>query len=648
MKKIFTSIVILTVFFGGKQLLAQAPRTVLFEEFTSATCPPCAATNPIFRSLLEPYGSRVINLSFQCNIPSAGDPMYASNTTDVNTRMTYYGINSAPNCRMDGQIAGVIDPNTGLHSTHPLGYNNAILDSRVAMSSPIELSVDHIVILGVGGAKDSMNITINIKNVSGVDFSNKNYVLQTCIIEDLIKFPKQAATNGETEFDVVMRKMLPSAAGTKLLDTIAPGATKTITMKVPVPTYIYSYKELGVVAYVQNNTASSKEVIQAALSKAKAVNGVYYDIALNSGTISGKVDDCDNTIIYNIELENLSTGTDTIKTIDLIPIIGGSKKPRSTWKGVLLPGGKTTYKISSTLNYGISTYNVYIDTINSGKIKDINAVNNFQGQNTFTTFNSAVQGTNLNQGFEVATGNAAPAKTYFFSNGPRVLRFDAVAFNNLPYPIGGFGQSRYCVFFGFSDGGIAGGTGSVIFDKLDLTSSKSTKLYWNYAYAVKDANSSDMMEVLVSKDCGANWESVFENQGDAMKSCDPDISKSFIPNFFVPLVTEWRKEVVDLSAYDGTPELMIQFKGTAGNGWEYLLDDVNVNSAVATNDPGILQTMSVFPNPSTDNLNIKLNSTENASAIISLSDMNGRKVSSFNKSIIAGQNQISIPVSQIT
>ena len=174
MKKIFTSIVILTVFLGGVQLLAQAPRTVLFEEFTSATCPPCAATNPIFRAFLEPYGSSVINVAFQCNIPTTGDPMYASNTADVNTRMTYYGINSAPNCRMDGKIANPSNPSP----THPLVVTSQIVDARLAVTSPIELTIDHIVILGVGGAKDSMNITINIKNVSAVDFSNTNYVLR--------------------------------------------------------------------------------------------------------------------------------------------------------------------------------------------------------------------------------------------------------------------------------------------------------------------------------------------------------------------------------------------------------------------------------------------------------------------------------------
>lgn len=82
MKKIFTSLFTL-VFVGGLSLFAQAPRTVLIEEFTSATCPPCAATNPIFRKFLEQFGNKVVNVAFQCQIPSTGDPMYAHPTQQM-------------------------------------------------------------------------------------------------------------------------------------------------------------------------------------------------------------------------------------------------------------------------------------------------------------------------------------------------------------------------------------------------------------------------------------------------------------------------------------------------------------------------------------------------------------------------------------
>ncbi|HMW38432.1 MAG: T9SS type A sorting domain-containing protein [Saprospiraceae bacterium] len=644
MKKTFTLFFFLGIL-SSLSVFAQAPRTILIEEFTSATCPPCAATNPIFKKFVEQFGGKVINMAFQCNIPTTGDPMYAANTSDVNTRMTYYGINSAPNCRMDGKVAG-IDPN-GAASTHPLYLGANTVNNRLAVTSPIEIKVTHNVILGTGGAKDSMEINVDIKNVSSSDFSNANYVLQTAIIEELIRFPKQAATNGETEFHVVMRKMLPSAAGTKITDVIAPGATKTVTFKAAVPTYIYSYKELAVVAYLQNNTASSKEIIQTGISEPKTINGLYYDVAAD-GKIINRVDNCDNTVGYEINVTNLSTGTDTIKTIDFIPVVGGSNKTKSTWTGVLLPGGSITHKLGNqTMPVGIAGFNVYVDKINGGAIKDLNVVNNFGQESKLTTFNNAVSGPEIHQGFETPIATTAPPNTFFLNEGVRIFKQDST-FARLngqdpPYGMGGYGKSRYMVFYAFSDGGVAGASSSVIFDKIDLSASKATKMVWDYAYAVRDAGSFDKMEVLVSTDCGSTWTSVYEKQGEDMKSCDPDLSQSFIPGFFLPQTYEWKTEELDLRAYDGTPELMIRMKGTAGNGWAYFLDNVNVSSGTATNNPGILKSLSIAPNPTTEVINIRVQAEESSQATVSLTDLNGRTVSSYNRAINAGYNQITIP-----
>ncbi len=640
MKKIFTSLFTL-VFVGGLSLFAQAPRTVLIEEFTSATCPPCAATNPIFQKFLEQFGNKVVNVAFQCQIPSTGDPMYASNTADVNTRETYYGINSAPNCRVDGKIAAGTNP-------HPILVTADYINDRLSNLSPIEIKVDHVVIFGTGGAKDSMQITVDIKNVSSTDFSNANYVLQTSIVEDLIKFPKQAATNGETEFHVVMRKMLPSAAGTKITDVIAPGQTKTVNYKVAVPTYIYSYNQLGVVAWVQDNTASSKEVIQAGVSEPKPLNGLYYDLAMVNGNITGRVDNCDNTVGFECTVQNLSTNLDTIKTIDFIPVVGGANKTKSTWTGVLLPGGTITHKIGNqTIPVGNSSINVYIDKINGGAFKDLNIVNNFQSQTVLTTFNSSVFGTSIDQNFELPIGNGAPSHAFFLNEGIRIFKIDSSIFayngTNPPVGVGGFGNSRYSLLFYFMDGGVAGLSSSVIFDKIDLSASKQTKLKWSYAYTTKTQDDFDKMEVLVSKDCGSTWVSVYEKQGIDMQSCEPDPSRFNYPGIYNAYPEDWKIEEVDLSAYDGTPELMVRFKGTGGNGQGYFLDDINLTSSTLVDNPGILNSISIAPNPTTEVINIKIQSEAYSQATISLTDLNGRKLSSYNKEIITGDNQITIP-----
>ncbi|MGB3084177.1 MAG: hypothetical protein WBB21_05640, partial [Saprospiraceae bacterium] len=70
---------------------AQAPRRVLVEEFTQASCPPCAVYNPGFHKIIFTPGNetKVSLLCYQTSWPGS-DPMNAQNPTDVANRVTYY------------------------------------------------------------------------------------------------------------------------------------------------------------------------------------------------------------------------------------------------------------------------------------------------------------------------------------------------------------------------------------------------------------------------------------------------------------------------------------------------------------------------------------------------------------------------------
>ncbi|MBK9270946.1 MAG: T9SS type A sorting domain-containing protein [Saprospiraceae bacterium] len=642
MNRKFT-LLILLAFVAFFSLDAQAVRKVLIEEYTSATCPPCASTNPIFDPFLESRGPNVIALKYQSYIPTTGDPMYGHNIPESQARHQFYGINSAPSCRLDGTIP---------HNGHPINLviNSAPLDSRMAVTSPIELNVNHEVTLDAG--KDSMSINVDIKNVSSVDFTGTNYVLHTVITESKIRFPRQAATNGEIEFSHVMRKMIPNQSGTRLTTAITPGETKSFSFRVPVPSYIYSVNELSVVAFVQNavvSGAGAREVFQAAYSAPKQAQGGYFDINLISGTMKNRVDQCDNSVSYDLEFENVSTDSTPITSIDFVQLNSGVARPRINWSGSLLPGDKASHTFNNLpLNLGSATFNIYIDRINGGAIRDRNVVNNFEDQLRLLTFPNATNGNTLNEGFETGSGTTPVAKTYVQTNGLRIFRASAAQGNNFPHMMGGFGQSAWNMFFAFSDAGSGGLVASLYFDKIDLSQGINTEASWNYAYAVKDANSNDKMELLISTDCGDTWTTVYSDFGSSMASVPVvDVVNSHIPGFWLPLPDQWKAQKVDLSAFDGTPEILVQFRGTGGNGWAYFLDDVNIkNGTSGTQDPGIVQSMKVFPNPVSDRINMDVRMEESAKADIRLFDMQGRFVSQLanGQSLQAGLNNLSYAV----
>jgi hypothetical protein len=73
----------------------------MFEEFTNASCGPCASQNPAFDALLSANASKCTSIKYHTNWPGV-DPMNAQNPTDVGTRVTYYNVTGVPYAVMDG------------------------------------------------------------------------------------------------------------------------------------------------------------------------------------------------------------------------------------------------------------------------------------------------------------------------------------------------------------------------------------------------------------------------------------------------------------------------------------------------------------------------------------------------------------------
>ena len=82
-------------------ITAQPTRLVLFEEFTQASCGPCASQNPAFNALLAANSAKAISIKYQTSWPGV-DPMNAANPVDAQARVTYYSVSGVPWSAMDG------------------------------------------------------------------------------------------------------------------------------------------------------------------------------------------------------------------------------------------------------------------------------------------------------------------------------------------------------------------------------------------------------------------------------------------------------------------------------------------------------------------------------------------------------------------
>jgi hypothetical protein len=168
------------------------PRKVLHEIFTSATCPPCLPGNTNLAGVLAPNSGNWNVIKYQENFPGVGDPYY---TSECGTRFSYYGATYAPWLTVDGS-----------YNQNANSYTQSIFDTYSSKPSLISITANHTM--------SGKTITVSGSVTPVQAFTNSNLKLRIAVIERVTN--KNVASNGETEFYNVMKKMLPNATGTSI------------------------------------------------------------------------------------------------------------------------------------------------------------------------------------------------------------------------------------------------------------------------------------------------------------------------------------------------------------------------------------------------------------------------------------------------
>lgn len=245
MKKLLT-LSALAVSFAGAAF-AQSQRLVLLEHFTQASCGPCATYNPRIKDMVNANEDKMVAIKYQVSWPGV-DPMNAQNPSQVQTRVDYYGVNGVPNSVLDGNY----------YNGHPSGWDENMMKQRYAVPSPFDL----LITSNVNKAGDSIFAKVNIKATSAVNAGDLK--LHIAVIERRIDFSTPPGSNGEKEFEHVMRQMLPSDKGSSLTPAWLAGEDTTIEVSWKLAN-IYNMEQLAIVAFVQDD--KTKEVHQASYNK---------------------------------------------------------------------------------------------------------------------------------------------------------------------------------------------------------------------------------------------------------------------------------------------------------------------------------------------------------------------------------------------
>lgn len=162
----------------------------------------------------------------------------------------------------------------------------------------------------------------------------------------------------------------------------------------------------------------------------------------------------------------------------------------------------------------------------------------------------------------------------------------------------------------------------IITPAYDLTNVENPSLSFRLHYSIRNANSSDKLQILISNDCG-NWVSVYSKSAGSLKTVNTTFASSHIP----PVGSnEWRKENVNILPFLATGVVRFRFTFTSGGGNNIFIDDINVDGINYTSlkKNSLRRQIILYPNPTNNNLQLKYTLADKAPVSIWVSDISGR------------------------
>ncbi len=609
---------------------AQVAKKILIEEFTNASCGPCAAQNPAFKALLDANISTVVPVKYQAWFPGF-DPMNKQNPTEVAARGAYYGLNGVPTAWINGELPDTTYANgagtwSGTYAGGPYGYNQAVIDYAAALTTPLSIALTH----SLSNTLDTTTITCVIKNETTTVFQDTAMVLHVVIEETAINFDAAPGNNGETDFFNVMRKMIPNANGTKVAGAIQPGASLTFTFKVFTPEYIYRYDQIAIAAFAQSK--NTQKVWQAGLSTEQAlpIGGAFGDVSMESVTIPN-ASNCDYALTPQVGITNL--GTNTVTSFEVGYSINGAVTVKKTWTGTLAPNAAQAVAFPQ-INIPTGAGTIVYQLFKVNGLRDVNASNSLPIDENTLAYSNVNVGIKAIESFETTTvETGVPSKAIIIKGDPTFMRvldkawFVAQGATTVTDQIGGFGTSNKSIQALFYSMAVTEDPVELVFDKIDLTNSVGTKIKFQHAYA-QYGTENDKLEVQYSLDCGATWTTVWNKAGAALKTTAAQTA------YFFPKAAQWKQDSVIVTALDGKTGVNIRFKCTSAFGNNLYIDNINIQSPTGTVDAGQLEgKVSMYPNPTSDVVNIDLVLAESTPVSVQIFDVAGKLVQTIRDNV---------------
>lgn len=225
-------------------------RIVLVENFTNTAQTQNTKAEADFLKTFNPSGlTELVKINYHTAFPG-DDPFNAANTADPSARALYYNIAQTPRARLDGVIRddlGTLFSEWGAKEYGIRTLNNA----------PFEINIS--------SAANAGTIDIAVALTALVDIA-PNSVVHIAVVEKSVDLAQAGLTqvpSGEQDFEFVLRKMLPSASGTKFSNSIAQGETINVSHSWVPQLDFYNPASVAIIAFIQDE--DTREVYQSSI-----------------------------------------------------------------------------------------------------------------------------------------------------------------------------------------------------------------------------------------------------------------------------------------------------------------------------------------------------------------------------------------------
>lgn len=168
----------------------------------------------------------------------------------------------------------------------------------------------------------------------------------------------------------------------------------------------------------------------------------------------------------------------------------------------------------------------------------------------------------------------------------------------------------------------------------------SSVVKFKVAYAQKDQNSSDRLDVYVSYNCGQTWYPRLSKSGSLLQS-----TNGVFINNFIPQPDQWKEEYISIGSFINKSNIRLKFSATGHSGNPIYIDDIQLNQAnnIDNNSFDAEYLPIVFPNPINENSKLWLKTNKEENLILKINNVIGQNL--MNKLFVlnSGENTISIP-----